>query len=179
MDEESPFFLSFADALTCVFGAAIALFLIFVTLVKVAPPQDAAQAQSRDQRINRSLGSQSGAGGVDVTIRLQAEDCNLLKGLSLSNGQTGWITGDWPRSVAGGNEGCQRVLKARGSDLESGLSLTLARHTQSGEVKLWLQIGAVDVTGPGGLDLKLKYCPQGRPLRRFSALPPYISGSCP
>ncbi len=37
MDENDPLQMSFSDALTCVFGAAIALFLIFVVLVKFAP----------------------------------------------------------------------------------------------------------------------------------------------
>ena len=38
MGDEDPHLLSLADALTCAFGASIALFLIFVVLVRFEPP---------------------------------------------------------------------------------------------------------------------------------------------
>ena len=79
---EDPFFLSFTDVLTCVLGASVALFLIFVVTVKLAPAQDARSA---------GIGPRSGlayaiekekSGGKTPAVLQLVSACSFVTGIT-------------------------------------------------------------------------------------------------
>ena len=106
MDENDPVFLSLADALTCVLGAAIALFLIFVTLVKVAPTVVDVRS-GVTARIERAVGTMATTGASDVVLRVVSADCVALQSLALSLEHEAW----WTETPDRGTDTCERLFQ--------------------------------------------------------------------
>lgn len=92
MDEEDPILLSLADALTCAFGASIALFLIFVVLVRFEPPAPIPTSGTANARsITVSLANES-EGASSLVILAESElpgatscENSAVFGLALEN----------------------------------------------------------------------------------------------
>jgi len=71
--DDDPLLLSFADALTCAFGASVALFLIFVVLVRFDPPSPVPTSGSQSSRsITTSLANDT-PGSSSLVILAQSE----------------------------------------------------------------------------------------------------------
>ena len=91
MDDEDPILLSLADALTCAFGASIALFLIFVVLVRFEPPAPIPTSGTANARsITVSLANESdGASSLVILAESELPDSSCSKsavfGLTLEN----------------------------------------------------------------------------------------------
>jgi len=109
MDEDNPFFLSFADALTCVLGSAIAMFLIFVTLAKVAPAEASAQQRGSADRLSAAVGEQQERGGQDIMLRIASEDCGAVESISVSGSSENWAIGR--KGQPGADQKCHRLFR--------------------------------------------------------------------
>ncbi|MEL0437946.1 hypothetical protein [Phycobacter sp. K97] len=87
--DDSTFIMSLADALTCVFGAAIALFVIFLVLVKLDPTVSRKDDADRvanialaDSAFDRVFDS-----GMSVTLIFEADDCRVVSSIRLGAGE--------------------------------------------------------------------------------------------
>lgn len=136
MDENDPVFLSLADALTCVLGAAIALFLIFVTLVKVAPTVVDVRSDVT-ARIERAVGKMATTGASDVVLRVVSADCVALQSLALSLEHEAW----WTETPDRGTDTCERLFQINERVALRVGELRLARRTTE-TLHLVLVVGA-------------------------------------
>lgn len=81
------FIVSLADALTCVFGAAIALFVIFLVLVKLDPDVTRANAPTDElarQAFASSAFEKALLSGASVTLVFAADRCSDVEGIRLT-----------------------------------------------------------------------------------------------
>ena len=156
MEEDSPFFLSFADALTCVLGSAIALFLIFVALVKVSPLDTAVSSTSLTERVNFALGVQETGGQVDAILRVVGRKCGPLKGLdTVPAARESWTLS---YDSDADQNGCVRNFRFDASDTLRGFYLRSDGKALQGFVAASLQIGGVTVTPAVGVRLATGTC---------------------
>lgn len=122
MDEDDPFLLSFADALTCVFGAAIALFMIFVVLVKLAPAEvGPAPEPGGDAAMGNALSILVEEGAVDLILMVRSEDCDGVGHLTLENAERSWIAR--MTQPDGIHEVCERLFEVPPSGLAGPITL--------------------------------------------------------
>ena len=114
--EDNTFLLSFADALTCIFGAAVALFMIFVVLVKLDPaaPRLADEISEQPSRSTR-MGQLLRTGSGDVLLQIISARCEDLDAIELRPA----ARNTWEiRSAAGQTPGCARLFEIpAGADL--------------------------------------------------------------
>ncbi len=102
----NSFVMSLADALTCVFGAAIALFVIFLVLVKLDPSVTRNEASDKTETVAFGDGSFDGAfdGGLSVTLIFAARDCREISGIRVGAGAPEdvrhWISPQGPGHAA-------------------------------------------------------------------------------
>ena len=127
IEDDNPVFLSFADALTCVLGASIALFLIFVTLVKVAPPAIDERRVSLAQT-DRFTGAMSGIGAAAVVLRVASADCTAVRALELrSMRHDSW----WTEQPGRNEHSCERIFRIEsGATSATGMLALTTRRTE-------------------------------------------------
>jgi hypothetical protein len=125
MDGDDIFLMSFADALTCVFGAAIALFLIFVVLVKLDPVEpgkadiiEELPANSTDFDVFLSQGS------GDVVIHIQAGSCEDIQQIVMESARNSWLVSNPARRGTGE---CARVFEVPSDNIKSGAKISTTR----------------------------------------------------
>lgn len=121
IDDDNPVFLSFADALTCVLGASIALFLIFVTLVKVAPPTVDPERVNLAQT-GRLMGTVPGTGADAVVLRVASADCSAIQALQLTLGHESW----WTAKPGRDESTCERIFRIQHAAASAAGSVILA-----------------------------------------------------
>jgi len=132
------FMVSLADALTCVFGAAIALFLIFLVLVKLDP---AARASADAVEIaslasSQSIFAETAARGHSVTAILTTDSCTDLLGIAPASAQGGKLH-RWVSPPHDGHAGQQCRLFLRFQDgLNAAVSLEARRPVSSLYIRL-------------------------------------------
>lgn len=131
--------VSFTDALTCVFGASIALFLIFVIFIKLGPSQNEAHAVSSSQLLNDAIAVDALNGDSTTVIRVNTPSCTSAEKLSIKPVRE---RDDWLMTVErDGQKHCSRIVR-----LEKGLNeiiWLLTSDQSSGEYEIHLEIGSV------------------------------------
>lgn len=85
-DSADSITLSFTDVLTCVFGAAIFLFLLFVVLAVLVPSEsgEAGKVKGISARQLRSIQAEINTGFATSTLRLVTSSEKMLKAMDLS-----------------------------------------------------------------------------------------------
>lgn len=106
-EQADTFVVSLADALTCVFGAAIALFLIFLVLVKLDPADVATASVARADSLSEFdlVREQEFA----VVVVLTAATCTPLIGFLVNREQPNVET--WLSEIGGAGPRCQLFLR--------------------------------------------------------------------
>lgn len=130
--EDNTFLLSFADALTCVFGAAVALFMIFVVLVKLDPADpgladEIEEQPARATRMDQLL--QSGSG--DVLLQVRSAHCADLQMLEMVAARSTWEI----RGTGASTPGCTRLF-----EIPADMALNGAVLVASGQILARLQM---------------------------------------
>ena len=78
--DDDQWLLSFTDALTCVLGASIVLFLIFVSMVKLTPATDGAGAPISEGR-SRAPSVDLVSGAFSAALEISSADCRFVQDL--------------------------------------------------------------------------------------------------
>lgn len=178
MDEEDDVFLvSFTDALTCVFGAAIALFLIFVVLVKLAPPVSATASGATPRlKMQAALESDSKTGQSTAVITVSAASCSETKGLTVRP-STDIRVWDVERIGTTGSR-CSRIFEVTGGLPTTGLTIFAPQRPQRG-IGVYIEVGAASFPSEGALRVShtpSEYCRQdGRIVKLLSSEDDFIS----
>lgn len=116
VEEANTFVVSLADALTCVFGAAIALFLIFLVLVKLDPVEATADTTSAASLRNAQLSDfeQQRLQDFSVIVVVTAPTCAPLEGFFVNRdvvlGLETWLAAPG-LSGSGARSRCQLFLR--------------------------------------------------------------------
>jgi len=130
--------VSLADALTCVFGAAIALFLIFLVLVKLDPAAKASAdaAEIASLASSQSIFAETVARGHSVTAILTTDKCRDLLGIGPVSGQIDNLH-RWVSPPHDGHTGqlCRLFLRFK-DGLNTAVSLEAQRPVSTLSIRL-------------------------------------------
>ncbi|MTH95881.1 hypothetical protein [Roseibium sp. RKSG952] len=125
MDGDDIFLLSFADALTCVFGAAIALFLIFVVLVKLDPVEPGKADVIEELPANSTdFDDFLSQGSGDVIVHIQASSCKDIQHIFMNAARNAWLVSNPTRQ---GTAECARIFEVPRGNINSGTEISTTR----------------------------------------------------
>jgi len=153
-DEDDPLLMSLADALTCAFGASIALFLIFVVLVRFEPPSPLPTSGAIESRtLTASLAADTpGASSLVILARSHlpdAADCtrSVVESLEIRGtdraGVRTWSSEQplWSGSHRAGVV-CQRVFEVPAGVTQQSRPSVVATRGGHDVVQLRVHVGA-------------------------------------
>ncbi|UWR60188.1 hypothetical protein [Phaeobacter inhibens] len=137
-DDDDVLMVSFTDALTCVLAASIALFLIFVAMIKLAPSDAKNPTSSAVSRMRAAVAQDLVAGDSTALLRIASRDCAIIESLELNPPPSRDFV---IRRAAPGGKTCARLFS-----LSNGLRK--AAHVVTDQwpthpVTAFLEVGAV------------------------------------
>ena len=151
--DDDPLLMSLADALTCAFGASIALFLIFVVLVRFEPPSPLPTSGAiESQTLTASLAEDAPGASSLVIIarsRLDAASCARsvvgsleIRGTDL-NGVRSW-SAEQPVWSGADRDGvfCLRVFEVPAGVTQQSRPSVVATRGGNEVVRLRVHVGA-------------------------------------
>lgn len=141
MEDDDTFLLSFADALTCVFGAAVALFMIFVVLVKLAPVDPGPAEEIADSSsVGAAVNMLVSQGGGDAILQVEGPSCSDVESLAVPDADQSWVV---RHEAPDGSDLCARVFEIPANRIASASGAILQTDTILGdELKFRLIVGA-------------------------------------
>jgi hypothetical protein len=190
MDEDDPSLMSLADALTCAFGASIALFLIFVVLVRFEPPSPMPTSGAIESRTLTASLAEDMPGASSLVIiarsRVDATNCatSVVQSLILRgtkpDGFRSWAAEQpiWSGADRAGTF-CQRVFEVPAGVTQDSQPSVAATRGAYEDVHFRVHIGArawpswdgfhtahmTPAVGSGELELLTVTGTRGRPVR--------------
>lgn len=190
MDEDDPSLMSLADALTCAFGASIALFLIFVVLVRFEPPSPLPTSGAVESRTLTASLAEDMPGASSLVIiarsRVDANNCarSVVQSLVLdgteSDGYRSWLAEQpiWSGADRAGTF-CQRVFEVPAGVTSVSQPSVVATRGAFEDVHLRVHVGArawpswdlfhtarlTPAVGTNGRELLTVTGARGRPVR--------------
>lgn len=153
MDDDDPLLMSLVDALTCAFGASIALFLIFVVLVRFEPPSPLPTSGAiESQTLTASLAADTPCASSLVIIarsRLDVLSCarSVVKSLEIRGtdpaGVRSWAA-EQPLWSGADRDGvfCQRVFEVPAGVTQKSRPSAVATRGGNEVVQLRVHVGA-------------------------------------
>lgn len=188
--DDDPLLMSLADALTCAFGASIALFLIFVVLVRFEPPSPLPNSGAIESRtLTASLAADTPGTSSLVIIarsRLDASSCarSVVGSLKIRgtdrNSVRSWAA-EQPLWSGTDRDGvfCQRVFEVPAGVTQQSRPSVVATRGGDEVVQLRVHVGAnawpswdgfypariTPAVGPSGLELLTVTGDRDRPVR--------------
>jgi|GEM_PF-2339230 len=189
--DDDPLLMSLADALTCAFGASIALFLIFVVLVRFEPPSPLPTSGAiESQTLTASLAEDMPGASSLVIIarsRLDAANCarSVVRSLEIrdTDDPAGVRSWDTEQPVWSGADRdavvCQRVFEVPAGVTQQSKPSVVATRGGNEVVELRVHVGAnawpswdgfhlawmTPAVGPDGRELLTITGDRGRPVR--------------
>lgn len=188
--DDDPLLMSLADALTCAFGASIALFLIFVVLVRFEPPSPLPTSGAIESRtLTASLAADTPGASSLVIIarsRLDASNCerSVVGSLEIrgtdSNGVRNWAA-EQPLWSGADRDGvfCQRVFEVPAGVTQQSRPSLVATRGGNEVLQVRIHVGAnawpswdgfypariTPAVGPNGLEILTITGDRNRPVR--------------
>ncbi|MFN7265191.1 MAG: hypothetical protein ACK5T5_09700 [Phenylobacterium sp.] len=188
--DDDPILMSLADALTCAFGASIALFLIFVVLVRFEPPSPLPTSGAiESQTLTASLAADTpGASSLVIIARsdLDASSCarsvvGSLKILGTDPSGVRIWDAEQPSWSGANRDGvlCQRVFEVPAGVTQQSRPSVVATRGGNEVVQMRVHVGAnawpswdgfhparmTPAVGPNGLELLTITGDRDRPVR--------------
>lgn len=142
-ESENPFFLSFTDVLTCVLGGSVALFLIFVVMVKLAPAQQAStSATSPRDAVAMALAREPADARLPAVLQivsLSSGDCGVVRsiGVELPDVEL-W---DFTTRTANGDHRCGKLVVFK-AGLPVASTVVTADRAPGTALRISLSVGA-------------------------------------
>lgn len=136
-EDDEVLMVSFTDALTCVLAASVALFLIFVVLIKLIPLSSDSIRASAVSRMRTAVAEDLKQGDSSALLRLASTDCAAIEALRLEPAPS--------RDYLVRSQTPQGVTCARLFSLNEGLRdrlHVLAKGTPAQPVTAFLEVGA-------------------------------------
>lgn len=136
-EEDEVLMVSFTDALTCVLAASVALFLIFVVLIKLVPSASDSSGAAAVSRMRAAVAEDLKQGDSSALLRIASTDCKAIEALRLEPAPSRdfIIRSQTPRGVT-----CARLFSL-GGGLRDALHV-VAVGTPEQPVTAFLEVGA-------------------------------------